>query len=504
MPLRPHIELRTLLHRLEDHPERVIVTQESRQFVRRTFATLARDTHAAIARLQAWGITPGMRVGIISENSYWWLVHDLALIALRCVSTPFPETDVSPSDESLLDSHELNLLLVSSRFMPADIASRPRLARIDGDNPHKVQASPNMPRRFPARDDDHSYVMGSGTSGSRKGMIASRRGVEAIIEEYAEGFGTEETDSILVFMPLWSLQQRLFYYGALAFGMDLYVVESQDVFQAVRDLKPTILVAPPVFYETLQQQNMTGLFGPQTRVLITGMAKSRPATLRYYQEKHLPLFELYALTETGMVSMNIPGQQRLGSVGKPVPGSDVRISPDGEVLVRKPNFQIRGYFGGVPGGPREWPNGEFWATGDMGHFDDDGFLYVDGRKDDIITTPSGQKIQPEAIEVILGNCPLVRRAVILRDAEQPHMVAIIDTDQRGEDDIARRLAAMISEANHALPAWARIQRFCISADTFKPQNGMLTPNFKLNRSRIASAFASDTGYTVDDYSCAEN
>jgi acyl-CoA synthetase (AMP-forming)/AMP-acid ligase II len=177
MPARPRIELCTLLDRLSSHADRVIVTQESKQFVRRSFPVLAQDTRAAAETLRSWGVQPGMRVGIISENSYRWLVYDLALIALRCVSVPFPEMDVSSSDDGIFETHELNLLLVSSKFSPADIADRPRVARMDAENLHRVQASPAQPQRYKARDDDHSYVMGSGTSGSRKGMIASRRGV---------------------------------------------------------------------------------------------------------------------------------------------------------------------------------------------------------------------------------------------------------------------------------------------------------------------------------------
>lgn len=503
MPNRPRVELRALRASLPSHAERIVTTHENGEFVRRSFATLAEDTAAAIATLQTWGVQPGMRVGIIAENSYRWLVFDLALLELRCISAPFPETDVTAADDSLFDKHELNLLLVSSRYAPDDLADRPRVARMDGENPPGRQASSALPVRFPARDDDHSYVMGSGTSGSRKGMIASRRGVEAIIEDFAEGFGTEPSDSILVFMPLWSLQQRLFYYGALAFGLDLHVVEAPQVFQAVRGLQPSILVAPPVFYETLQEQNLTALFGPRTRVLITGMAKSRPATLEYFREKGLPLYEVYALTETGMVSMNIPGAQKIGATGKPVPGTEVRIAEDGEIWVRKPYFQIRGYFSGVPGAPREWPNGELWPTGDIGHFDDEGFLYVDGRKDDIIVTSSGQKIQPEAIEGELGNSPLVRRAVLLKDPENPYLVAVIDSDQRAEPDTPARLARLIAGINDTLQDWARIERFSIAPEPFSPQNGMLTPNFKLNRSRVAAAFAAQLGYAVDELTTVE-
>src|SRR5262245_3836261 len=99
MPSKPRVELRTLLASLPHPTDRIITTQENGQFVRRSFDTLARDTAAAIESLRSYGIQPGMRVGLISENSYRWLVYDLALIELRCVSVPLPESDVSSDDD---------------------------------------------------------------------------------------------------------------------------------------------------------------------------------------------------------------------------------------------------------------------------------------------------------------------------------------------------------------------------------------------------------------------
>jgi long-subunit acyl-CoA synthetase (AMP-forming) len=483
------VELQKLLGSLPQNRERTITTHEGGQFVRRTFETLAQDTAAAIEALRACGIRSGMRVGIISENSYRWLVCDLALIELRCISVPMPETDVSAADESLFEKNELNLLLVSSRYAPPDLVGLPRIMCMDGDNPPGRNADPAMPERFAMRDGDHSYVVGSGTSGNRKGMIVWRRGAEAIIEEFGAAFGTQAGDSILIFMPLWAWQQRLFYYGALAFGMDLYVVDSPMVFHAVRDLQPTIIIGPPVFYETIQRQNLCRLFGPRTRVLITGMAKARRDTLEYFREAGLPLFEVYALTETGLVSANVPAANRLGSAGSPVPGSEVRIADDGEILVKKPHFQTRGYFREVPRGPMGWASGDWFPTGDVGHFDADGFLYVDGRKDDTITNASGQKIQPAVIESELENSPLVRKAVVFQDSDHPYLIAVIDSDKRGEPDLAGGLQALIDAVNGKLPAWFQIERFIVAPEPFTPQNGFLTPNFKVSRARVAQAFS---------------
>jgi long-subunit acyl-CoA synthetase (AMP-forming) len=489
MTSKLRVELRNLFASLPGKRERVITTHEGGQFVRRSFETLAKDTTAAIERLKEAGLRAGMRVGVISENSYWWLVYDLALIELRAVGVPMPETDVSSSEASLFDTNELNLLLVSSRFRPAGIESRRDVMVIDAENPAGRRARPTMPVRYPALDGDHAYAVGSGTTGGRKGMVVWRRGVEAIIEEFGEAFGTRDGDSILIFMPLWAHQQRLFFYGAIAFNMDLHVVDAAMVFHAVRDLQPSIIIGPPVFYETFQRQNLCRWFGPKTRVLVTGMAKSRRSTLDYYRELGLPLYEVYAMTETGIVAANTPECQRLGSVGKPPPGTELRIAEDGEILVKKPHFQTRAYFRGGPAGlPHDWAGGEWFLTGDVGHFDEDGFLYVDGRKDDTIVNAQGQKLQPAIIEADLENTPLVRKAVVLQDADHPYLMAVIDSDQRGEPDLEPKLQALIDVVNEKLPSWFRIERFVVSPEPFTPQNGFLTPNLKVARPKIAQAF----------------
>jgi long-subunit acyl-CoA synthetase (AMP-forming) len=263
------------------------------------------------------------------------------------------------------------------------------------------------------------------------------------------------------------------------------------VFHAVRDLQPTIIIGPPVFYETFQRQNLCRWFGPKTRVLVTGMAKSRRTTLEYYRELGLPLYEVYAMTETGIVGANTPESQRLGSVGKPPPGTEVRIAEDGEVLVKKPHFQTRAYFRGAsPSVAQEWAGGDWFYTGDVGHFDEDGFLYVDGRKDDTIVNAQGQKLQPAVIEADLENSASVRKAVVLQDADHPYLMAVIDSDQRGEPDLEAKLQALIDGVNEKLPSWFRIERFVVSPEPFTPQNGFLTANLKVARPKVAQAFAS--------------
>jgi len=372
----------------------------------------------------------------------------------------------------------------------SDFDSRADVMLIDADNPPGRRARPTMPVRYPALDGDHAYAVGSGTTAGRKGMVVWRRGVEAIIEEFGEAFGTQEGDSILIFMPLWAHQQRLFFYGAIAFDMDLQLVDAAMVFHAVRDLQPTIIIGPPVFYETFQRQNLCRWFGPKTRVLVTGMAKSRRSTLDYYRSLGLPLYEVYAMTETGIVGANTPESQRLGSVGKPPAGTEIRIAGDGEILVKKPHFQTRAYFrGGPPGVPHEWAGEDWFYTGDVGHLDEDGFLYVDGRKDDTIVNAQGQKLQPGVIEADLENTPFVRKAVVLQDADHPYLMAVIDSEERGEPELDAKLQALIDSVNEKLPSWFRIERFVVSPEAFTPQNGFLTANLKVARPKIAQAFA---------------
>lgn len=208
-----------------------------------------------------------------------------------------------------------------------------------------------------------------------------------------------------------------------------------------------------------------------------GGAKSPPALIAAARQKGFPVFEGYGLSECGsVVSLNLPGRDRPGSVGKPLPNRRVRIAADGEIEVG--GETPARYLGAAPE-CREW-----LPTGDIGHLDDDGFLYIDGRKKNILITAFGRNVSPEWPESVLLGTGIVAQAVVFGDA-RPYLVAVI-VPLSNRHGIAA-IQEAVAKANRMLPDYARIHRWT-TAERFSPENGLATPNGRPRREAIWERF----------------
>ena len=142
------------------------------------------------------------------------------------------------------------------------------------------------------------------------------------------------------------------------------------------------------------------------RFMVTGMAPIKRATLELFQLMQLPLFETYGMTEFGGIALNIPGANKVGSVGRPLPGVRVELAPDGEVIAVREHRIASGYCECAAGEEEQTFIGpDRVATGDVGRFDADGYLYLVGRKREMIITAGGTKIHPEIPEAEIDACP---------------------------------------------------------------------------------------------------
>lgn len=499
-----HIELDNLQAHLRRHATRTVTMSLAGRSNSRSFAELADDVDRAAARLSAMGLSAGMRVGILAETSWAWMVCDLAISACGAISVAFPPDFAERSPDQLMDQEELVLLAISAQLL-GDRAANPAVIVLDRDASGGHTVRPVEHRRYPQLDGDHACVYSSGTSNHRKGMIVTRSGTVELIDAFGDAYGLQDTDRILIFLPFWGYQQRLFYYAAAVYGMDVHVTEPGYLFQALRRFEPTILIGPPALYASVASlaekppgADPRKLLGGKPRLLITGMAKIKQDTLRYFRDRELPLYEVYGLTECGVVTINRPGAERLGSVGRPLRGARVAIADDGEIVVEKRCPLTRGYFAKpvVPDDTRI--EGQHTFTGDIGHLDDDGFLYVRGRKSATIISSSGEKVQSEPMEEQLEACAAIRRAVVFGGGTLPYVVAVFEGapghGPRDDETIRRFLEGL----NPQLPEWARIHKWVVSDVEFSRDNGLLTETMKLNRGRIRQRFAHRLGLSDDE------
>jgi long-chain acyl-CoA synthetase len=246
----------------------------------------------------------------------------------------------------------------------------------------------------------------------------------------------------------------------------------------------------------------------RARILTCGAAPVHPGLLQWFHAIGLPVAEGYGQTEVSLcTTLNLPGRTRIGTVGPPIPGVEVRIAPDREILVRSDGV-CRGYWG-RPEATAELIDADGWLhTGDLGSLDDDGYLRVTGRKKDLIVTAYGKNISPSEIESALEDHPIIAHAVVIGDG-RPHLVALIDLDRAeadnwavahgfgralGEDVMAtealrQQIDAAVEEVNgrHAPPE--RIRRWRLLPRELKVGTGDLTPTLKVRRQAVVAANA---------------
>jgi long-chain acyl-CoA synthetase len=523
------MDLSKLAERMESAPERGISFYgEGGRIVRRSYPAVCADVREVVERLRGWGVREGMRVGVLATNSYEWVVHDLALLELGCTSVAFPEEFGGRSARELIEKYGLGLLLVSRKDNWPNLAPDPWTVYMDADNPPHVSVHPAAPRDA-GGESVPSLTFSSGTSGRIKCLITNRRGAEQTVESFYRRFDINGDDSFLVFLPLSSFQQRLMVYAGFFYGFDLLLASPQQVLAAFREMRPTLCLAPPLLYETIHAQfdkavsnlgaarrlmlrvlsalaqvvpvaaarerllracygKIYEALGGRVRLLWTGMAPIKGSTLDFFARTRLPLCEAYGLTECGAITSNTPRHNRRGSVGRPIVDGSVFLVEDGEIMVRLEHLQTTGYLEcDVDEEARTYVAPGTIATGDIGEFDRDGFLYLKGRKKEIIVTGQGYKVHPESLESVIDRNGEVGRSVVFGTG-LPYLVALISARGPVDEAVEERIRKGVERVNARLPPAARIVRHHVTAEQLTRENGFMTRNLKLDRRAVFRHF----------------
>ncbi len=301
---------------------------------------------------------------------------------------------------------------------------------------------------------------------------------------------------------------------AVSWGRHLERVQDDAGLSAPWGLRMRHMIADRLFF-----RRMRGVLGGRVEYLLSGASRLDPDLGNFYRGIGVPVLEGYGLTETTAPVTGIrPGRLRAGSVGTPIPGSTVRISDEGEVLVRGV---------GVSPGYLHTENDQdshidgFFRTGDQGTLDEDGFLFIRGRRKNILVTSNGKNIAPEPWEQAVGTDPLIAHAVMVGE-DKPYAAALVvlDTDEaiawaqrKGhaasarcvadarescappgrhivDDTIVAHLQRTITAANAAVSRAEQVRRFRVLVmDLTGPEHTLLTPTLKLRRAEFLRAVA---------------
>jgi long-chain acyl-CoA synthetase len=291
-----------------------------------------------------------------------------------------------------------------------------------------------------------------------------------------------------------SLQQRIFH-GAVGLG-----AEASRLTQLGKPipgwLKGALKVADKVVFAKIRER-----LGGRLKVAASGAAPLGKDLGQFYAAIGLPLIEGYGLTEAGVVSLNPMDRPRIGSIGKALPGVTVKLAADGELLVYGPTV-FSGYFNDPVATAAVLQDG-WLATGDIAEIDQEGYIYITGRKKELIVSSNGKKIYPARIEGLFKTDPLVNQVLLIGD-KLPYVTALITINAasaeslKGMESLRGRPAGEIAAAepvvaeiqktvakvNKQLPAFEQIRKFRVLQKDFSIEAGELTPTMKVRRGRV--------------------
>ena len=491
----------------------------------RSYIDIAADAEKLAAALKAAGIGQGDCVGILANNCYQWLVADLALIDLRAVCVALPTENFGKTPAVVLaERFDLRLLLTDQ---PQHLAEGETwiadLARVD-ECAFQPRSSAGLD--LGDRADLLSLSFSSGTSGKVKCLKFGRKGTSSLIVAFGRDFTFLPSDAMIAFLPLATVQQRWMFYTSIFYGFNLCLCIATRLFDALKSMKPTIVCAAPLLFETVEShylllhawlraalkvgtaaaallpaalrrallkrvyRGIHDVFGGNVRFFLVGSAPSRVSTLKFYTSIGLPLYEAWGLTEVGFMTWNIPGRARIGSVGVPVYDDALLIKADGEIFVKHENLPCLGYYDVDPAeASLTFPAPGLMATGDLGYFKD-GFLYISGRKKDIILTRGGVKIQPAELEAQIKTNPYVEHAVVFGGDEMPALKAVISMRGKASGQ-ERDIQAWVDSLNRAAAPSKKIGKLIFTNEKFTRENNMLNRNLKIDRNVVFNKFKSE-------------
>ena len=421
------------------------------------------------------------------------------------------------------------------------------------------RAAEEWERRWSAvtPEDVCTFIYTSGTTGPPKGCVITHGNYRAMLDMVNENSVIEGEDVTYLYLPLAHSFALLIQLGSFDLGATLAYWERDPlkIMPNLAELKPTYFPSVPRIFEKIytaatsgmekegglkkaifdwsirvgakvREMERTGrkpgfllrrqyefadkkvlskiraLFGGKLRLAVSGAAPINPDILHFFDAAGVLVLEGWGMTETSTAAtISTPDEFKIGTIGKPFPGCEVKIAEDGEILVKGPNV-FQGYYKNEEA-TRETIVDDWLHTGDLGSVDADGFIQITGRKKDIIITAGGKNITPANLEAEIKQHPLVSQCVVVGD-RRPYLVALVTLDPEdavayarehglpedpgrlaGDPDVRAAIEQHLAKVNEKFARVEQVKKIAILSQDLSQESGELTPTLKVKRAVVA-------------------
>jgi long-chain acyl-CoA synthetase len=534
--------------------------KEGSQYFKRTYQELFLSSQKIARFLKSIGVQKSDRVGLITENTPYWGLAFFGILWTEATAVPIDSKLKEHSIAKILEHAECRVIFSSAKFLDMietivqSQKFQPLIVLLDEDTPEKPYTlkrilNQNVPAQTALAHPDPEtlaiILYTSGTTGSPKGVMLTHANISSNVEKVSPLYPFTHTDHFVSLLPLCHTYAiTCDFLIPIEAGAAITYVENLKgsvLVERMQENQATVLIAVPALIQMMYNQMMlkidalpvmrkklfhamkalSGFFlklglpighilfkslknklSPFLRFFISGGAPIDPRIIEEYFKLGIPIYQGYGLTETSpILTVNTPKANRIGSVGKTIPEVEIRIENQ-EIVARGPNV-MRGYYKNEEATLEVLKQGWFY-TGDIGHFDQDGYLYITGRLKNIIVTRGGKNVSPEEVEEELCRSTWIKEACVVgvmketrgfKGDEQVYALIVPNieafkaagVEEKDKKRIEEQIYQELKAANERLADYKRIRGFEIWDELPK------TTTLKIKR-KDALKMLKDRGY----------
>ena len=511
----------------------------------------------ALARgLLAHGVRHGDSVAVLSRTSVDWILLDWAIMSIGAVVVGLYPTNSATECAYVLEHSEAVLAFAEddeqARKLVSVRGSLPALREIIpfdriGELEAEGRASKHLQPDPVGEDDLATLIYTSGTTGPPKGCMLTHRNLVTAATRVRNTL-EQPGDVVLLFLPMAHSYARLAHQAGSYHSATIAAVSDvARVPEALAAVQPAVLPAVPRVYEKIHAnavgeieraggmkrqiglwavsvggrasrvkragrrpgpwlalqhrladklvfEKVRGRLGGKLRLGVSGAAPLSVEVMEFFHAMGVPVIEGYGLTETASsATANDPADFRIGTVGRPVDNCEIKLDPDGEILIRSDSI-FAGYYKDPEATAAVLSDDGWFRSGDVGEIDADGFLKITDRKKDLIITAGGKNIAPQNLENALKSSRFISQAIVVGD-RRPYVTALLTLDEAEVASSGRDPQALaqevVDEVNRDRVRVEQIKKFTIVPREFSLEEGEVTPTLKLRRRVIHDHFAAE-------------
>ena len=489
--------------------------------------------------IESYNFPKKSHIGLISKNCREWIICDLAIMMAGHISVPFFPTLKSNELKNLIEFGEIKLLFAGKlenwEEQSKGVKNIPIISFPHYENHSKIKncakwddlLNNNEPKKedyYPEMDDIWTIIFTSGTTGDPKGAVLDFRTVfltKIIIESEINPLAIDNSgnNNFISYMPLNHIFERVVIeFSCLRYGGTISFVESVDTFaKNLSDVQPTTFAGVPRIYgkfkdkilEKIPQKRLDlllkipiistiikrkikkSLGWTNAKAIVNGAAFLPQSIIDWFQKFDVYILNGYGMTENCCVCsyLDTSDEKGVGSVGKPWDAVDVKIGKDGEIWNKSP-YLLKEYYKNKELTNEVLKDGWF-NTGDKGHIDSDGYLYITGRVKDIFKTSKGKYIEPSVLEAEFEKSNLFQQmCVVGLNLPQPILLGVAnDKTNENKHDASKQAEIFLEKVNSDLDNYKKIKKIVFVKDEWSPENGLTTPTLKIKRAKVDEVFS---------------